>query len=239
MISTLQKLVGMHSHLTHAHQTDGNFNANLPINVEVVKQIDATRYRLKVGRKELTTKSTKGLREGENYWGDFSQAKGGILTLSHLYKQPLLFQQRAYFLDIALKEILIPSMFSINAFKALLIQTLSSDTLSKEAFSALSYMLLAVSKEVVHLPLLDSGKRTLLQFKADESGYSFYAAFENLGPIEGTITPSGIAIRALYEKSLYFLDKVFSNLDKIESVTLQRDIMPLFDATELSLDLKG
>jgi len=239
MISTLQKLAGMHSNLTHVYTSDVNFNANLPINVEVIKQIDAMRYRLRVGRKELTTKSHKGLREGETYWGDFSQAKGGVLTLSRLYQQPLLFQNPAYFLDIALHEILTPPTFSISTFKALLIETLSREILSKEAFSALSYMLLALSKEVVHLPLLDGGKRTLFQFKRFEQGYRFYVAFENLGPIEGTITPSGICLSALYEKSLYFLDKVFAKLDKMQSVTLRRDIAPLFDATQLSLDLKG
>ncbi len=239
MIQTLQKLAGIHTHLTQTHTNDVNFNANLPINVEVIKQLDAMRYRLKVGRKELSTKSHKALREGENYWGDFSQGKGGILTLSHLYKQPLLFQKHPYFLEIPLHEVLNPKTFSMQAFKTLLIHTLSSEALSKEAFNALSYMLLALNKEVIHLPLRDSGKRTLLQFKAQENGYRFYAAFENLGPIEGTITPSGIVLSALYEKSLYFLDKVFSKFDKIESITLRRDIAPLFDATELSLDLKG
>ncbi len=71
MISTLQRLAGIHQDVVQGSSSSINFNANLPINVEVLKQLDSSRYRLKLGRKELTTKSHKPLREGEMYWGNF------------------------------------------------------------------------------------------------------------------------------------------------------------------------
>ena len=239
MISTLQKLAGIGTNPLPSPHPAINFNSNLPINVEVLKKLDTLRYRLKIGRKELTTKSQKPLHEGEHYWGNFSGGEGGILTLSNLTRQPLLFQHLSYFLEIPLHDILQPATFSMVSFKSLLVQMLSSESLCKDAFNALSFMLLALNHDVVHLPLHQESKRTLLQFKAYEEGYRFYAAFENLGPIEGTITHNGISIAAQYDKSLYFLDKVVSKLDKIKSLTLQHTIQPLFDAKELSLDLKG
>lgn len=239
MISTLQKLVGMRTNIGQTQALAVNFNANLPVNVEVLKQIDASRYRLRVGRKELTTKSQKPLCEKETYWGNFSQAEGGILTLSHLWKQPRLFQNRAYFIDAPLEGLIDDAHFSLSALKKALLDELLAESIDKTLFTTFSYMLLALNKEVIHLPLLDEGRRTLFQCKPEENRLLVYIAFENLGPLQGIIVENRLHLEVMYEKSLYFLEKELLKLDMIATLCLTKEIYPLFDTNELSFDMKG
>jgi len=239
MISTLKRLAGIDSNIVDHSNTSINFNANLPINVTVLKQLDSARYRLKIGRKELTTKSQKPLREGEIYWGDFSQGQGGILTLSQLWKQPRLFQTKEHFLETGLEEIIREDAFSLLLFKEVLLGALLSKECSKLLFTTFSYMLLALTKGVVHLPFYNDNKRYLLQFIPQVDTCLFYCAFENLGPMHGKISHDCLEIVCMYEKSLFFLEKELSKLGMIATLGLQKEIFPLFDADELSLDLKG
>lgn len=239
MISTLQKLVGLDTSRPHIPQSTVNFNANLPINVEVLEQIDRVRYRLKIGRKELSTKSNKALVEKEVYWGDFSQGEAGILTLSHLFRQPHLFQDKTTFLEARIDEIINYENFSLSIFHKSLLEQLQNEHVSDSLFRAFSYMLLAIHKGVVHLPLWHEEKRCLLQFTYTSTLCTFYIALENMGPIEGTITSKGMQIYVMYDKSLFFLEKELPKLGMIASLGLKKEIFPLFDTRELMLDMKG
>ena len=242
MISTLKKLAGLDTNITDHHAAQVNFNANLPITIEVLKQLGIEHFQLKLGRKELTTRSQKHLKEGKKYWGNFFQGKGGILTISHLYPQPLLFQSESHFLPLSLENILTP-LFSTTKWKEFLVHHLSDPKTNKELFSALSIILLALNKNVVHLPLLNDGKKMLLQFLAQGDKVKFYIAFENLGPIQGILSLSDHSMEAslevAYEKSLYFLQKEAHKLDIITELSLTQEIQPLFDSNDLLLDLKG
>lgn len=240
MISTLHKLAGIGSDIGHTSSSSINFNANLPVSLEVLKQIDATRYRLKLGRKELTTKSSKNLKEGQKYWANFSEGKGGILTISNLWKQPQLFEEAAYFLPVSLEQLFESRSFSYSDFKAFLLKQLSDEQLSRELFKTYSYMLLALSKATIHLPLIYRGKKVMLQFqKQANASLIFYIAYEHLGPLCGIITPSGFEIATMYEKSLHYLQKENPKLGMITDLTLQKEIKPLFDVSDLVLDVKG
>lgn len=242
MISTLQKLAGIGNTITDGRASSINFNANLPITIEVLKKLSSDRFQLKIGRKELTTKSQKNLKEGKKYWGNFFEGKGGILTISHLFSQPSIFQSDANFLDIPFHNI-VSTNFSLASHKALLIHYLSDDEMTKELFPILSYMLLALSKSIVHLPLLSEGKKSLLQFSPEGKNIKFYIALENLGPIEGFITDEKGVLKAqidvMYEKSLYFLEKEFNKLGIITHLSHKKEIHPLYDFNDILLDLKG
>lgn len=240
MISTLRKLAGLGSDIGHTSSSSINFNANLPVSIEVMKQIDPTRYRLKLGRKELTTKSGKNLKEGQKYWANFSEKQGGILTISSLYKQPQLFEKDEYFLPLDYEHFFDSKTFSYNDFKAFLLKQLSDDTLSKTLFKTLSYMLLALSKATIHLPLSYDGKKVMLQFQvqADET-LLFYMALEHLGPLRGILSPTELHIATMYEKSFHYLQKESPKLGMITHITLQQEILPLFDLSDIVLDLKG
>jgi len=239
MISTLQKLAGIGSDIGHTSSSSVNFNANLPVSIEVIRQIDGGRYCLKVGRKELTTKSSKNLKEGEKYWANFSEGRGGILTISNLWKQPQLFEDDAYFLPITLNAFFKENSFSYNEFRAFLLKQLSSET-SKELFKLYAYMLLALSKAIIHLPFIHEGKKVMLQFqKSADASLLFYIAYEHLGPFYGVIRESNIEIVAMYEKSLFYLQKESSKLGMITHLRLQKEFKPLFDLGDVALDVKG
>jgi len=242
MISTLQRLAGIGTNIVDHSASAINFNANLPITIEVLKQLGHDRFKLKLGRKELTTKSQKNLKEGKKYWGNFFQGKGGILTISNLYPQPSLFQSDDNFLPLSLDTLLTPH-FSMENWKAFLIHHLSDENTHKELFSALSIMLLALSKGIVHLPLFIKEKKMLLQFAGAEKNITFYVAFENLGPIQGRLSLSNHDVKAYlevaYEKTLYFLQKEMHKLGIITELSLCNEIQPLFDSNDLLLDLKG
>lgn len=240
MISTLHKLAGISSDIGHTSSSSINFNANLPVSLEVLKQMDATRFRLKLGRKELTTKSSKNLKEGQKYWANFSEGRGGILTISNLWRQPQLFGDEAYFLPMSLEQLFELQSFSYSDFKAFLLKQLSDEHLNKELFKTYSYMLLALSKATIHLPLIYEGKKVMLQFqKQADASLMFYIAYEHLGPLRGIITPTEFEIATMYEKSLHYLQKENPKLGMITHFTLQKELKPLFDISDLVLDLKG
>ena len=239
MISTLQKLAGIGTDIGHTSSSGINFNANLPVTIEVLKQIDAVRYRLKIGRKELTTKSSKNLKEGEKYWANFAEGNGGILTISNLWKQPQLFATDAYFLPTSLEAFFESKPFSYTQFKTFLVQQLTMDK-SKEVFQMYAYMLLALSKAVIHLPLIHKGKKVMLQFqKQADASLKFYIAYEHLGPFSGFLGDAELHIAAMYEKSLYYLQKESPKLGMITHFSAQKEIKPLFDLNDVALDIKG
>ncbi|MBN1839990.1 MAG: hypothetical protein JW802_08120 [Campylobacterales bacterium] len=239
MISSLQKLVGIGSDIGRTSSSSVPFNAALPISIEVLKKIDPMRYRLKVGRKELTTKSHKTLKEGQTYWGNFFEGKGGVLTLSHLYPQPRLFQDEAYFLPLSLEDLFENENFSYTEFKTFLIKQLSDETLPKNSFQTYTSMLLALNKQVLHLPLLDKGKRVLLQIQMASSSLHFYIAFEHLGPLNGLIKADKLSLFCMYENTFFTLKKENNQMGIPMELTLGQEITPLFDSNDLVLDLKG
>ncbi|WP_263832761.1 hypothetical protein [Sulfurospirillum oryzae] len=240
MISTLHKLAGIGQDIGHTSSSSINFNANLPVTIEVLKQIDALRYRLKIGRKELTTKSNQNLKVGQKYWANFFESKGGILTISNLYRQPQLFENEAYFLPISIEQLFERKSFSFNDFKAFLLKQLSNEQLSKELFKIYGYMLLALSKATIHIPLIHQGKKVMVQFqKQTDETLLIYLAFEHLGPLWGILSQTELHISAMYEKSFHYLQKESAKLGIITHLTLQKEIKPLFDLSDMVLDLKG
>lgn len=240
MISTLQKLAGLGNDIGHTSSSSLTFNANLPVTIEVLRRIDAFRYQLRVGRKELTTKSQKQLIPGKRYWANFFEGKGNVLTISQLWPQPDFFNDASSFIRFS-KEILFEQhCFSYTAFKRHIFQTMSSPELSKEDFFHYSYMLLAFSKEVVHLPWYIDDKKILLQFSSTEEGnLHYYIAHENLGPLGGMITSNELQIDVMYEKSLVYLQKEHEKLGIITRLGLNKEIEPLFDTSNLTFDIKG
>ncbi len=240
MISTLQKLSGLSQDIGHTSSSSINFNANLPVSIEVLRKIDPLRYRLKIGRKELVTKSQKSLEEGQKYWANFSETKGGILTISHLWRQPELFVSETFFMPQSFESFIQKNGFSYDSFKAFLINHLAEPTTSKELFITYSYMLLALSKMIIHLPFLHEGKKLLVQFHQEATEkFLFYIALEHLGPMKGYILNNELFLEVMYDKSFAYLQKEQAKLGMITHLSLQKEIKPLFDKSDVMLDIKG
>lgn len=75
--------------------------------------------------------------------------------------------------------------------------------------------------------------------RACSSNAARTGAADSAGPLEGKLRNQELHLSAMYEKSLYFLDKELPKLDMIATLSLRKEVHPLFDTHELSLDLKG
>ncbi len=236
MMNTISKLSKLDSNANN--KAPMRFNGSLPITIEVLKTLDMDRYKLLLGTKEFTTKSKKKLEHKAKYWGSFGEGKAGIVTISNLVKKPDFLQRDEGFLDIELSEFLaqISQVSSpISTFKEWVIESLASDDTKKEKFLILSDMLLALKKNIIHLPLRHNEKTTLLQMKLEPNYIEFYCAFENLGPMRGVIGKKVFNLEVLYETTCYFLKK----LDIATHISITNPIEPLYSLDKLMLDLKG
>ena len=237
------------------------FNATLPVSIKIKEQTKPKEYLLDVGnKKELKTKSEVPLDVGKKYWGVLKEdPKTKSISLSHLLKQPIHLQssKKSTMPHMKLDEFksMMESEKPKETLKFTLINKLATTT-SKQEFLTLTNMLNAINENVFSMVLAQEQKETLFQFKkrkpkdkkeqeSDENAkIDFYAAFENLGPIEGVVEViDGIRKLSLYlyyENSLKFLQKELDNLD-IESFLYKKEgkISPLYEYGESLLDVKG
>lgn len=239
MISTLSKFTKIND---NANKMPTRFNSSLPINIEVLNSMSMNRYKLLIGRKEHTTKSQKNLKVGSKYWGSFGETKDNVIAISNLYLKPSFLQDEENFLNIECTEFL--KQFEeqekpLETFKIWILNNLADIDINKKRFQIHTNMLLALKKNIIHLPLVHNGKITLLQFSYNHSDPDFYCTFENLGPIKGRIYKNILDLEVLFEKTYYFLTKEIEKFDIVANISINKQINPLYETDELILDLKG
>ena len=225
------------------------FNAALPISVDVLAKIGYNRYRLKVGHKEMTTRSQKPLQEKKRYWGNFSESKEGILTISNLREKPSLLQYHDKYLHVDSLDFL--ELFTLSsspytAFKEWLLNELSLCTVPKD-FELLSSMLLALHEGIVHLPLFVYNRPLLIQWKEsnnktlNESWIDFYLAFDNMGPVRGNIDllAKTLKMSLLFEKTAALFLAHQENAPLAFQLDVKESLSPLWKGDDALLDIKG
>ncbi|MCK9257302.1 MAG: hypothetical protein M0P02_04425 [Sulfurospirillaceae bacterium] len=223
------------------------YNASLPISIDVLERIGYQRYKLKVGHKQMSTRSMKYLEKGEKYWGNFSETKGGILTINNLKKKPAIMQDSENFLNIDslqfLDELLNSNEFALE-FKKFLLHALKNCNDNKDFFT-LTSMLLALHAGIIHLPLLIDDKIFLLQWRENQSLndglLDFYFAYENLGAIEGRVDfkKEKIFLRTLFTRTADFLNRFKSDAPFSFEAIPVNEIYPLWEGTDELLNIKG
>lgn len=244
MINRFRKVVNISQRLNNSNVS---FNTNLPMSITVLEKLHNDKYKLLLGRKELTAKSKNKLNINKKYWGILKENNENILHISNLIQKPEIFNSNLEFIDIDdlfFFQILKEDEHPIHKIKQNAIEKMASDETTKEQFLTLGHILLAQSKGVFHFPMILNNKKVLLQFTAkDAISSKFYFAFENLGPIDGTITVQKdhtiVNLGAMFEKSYQLLKREFSNSVDDINITLKNDILPLFDYSEVLLDMKG
>ncbi len=223
------------------------FNNNLPISITVLEETYNQKYKLLLGNKEITARSKKKLVVGYEYWGDLNSTSGGILSISDLIIKPKIFNSNLAFMGIQ-KDIFYKTLTSqknpLKEIKKSMINKMSNEQTSKEEFLTLGYMLLALEKNIFHMPSLIDNKKILIQFRENsDKTIEFYLAFENLGAIKGIIMPcekyDDIDISVMFEKSYYFIKESMKMEDARVTFSINKDIEPLFNSSEILLDIKG
>jgi len=205
-----------------------------------------------------STKSTLELEVGKQYWAVMKEeGKSKVPSLSKLLqKPPLLHDKKALLPNFNLSELnaLLSSEKPKEMMKLSLLEKMTQAT-SKHEFMSQANILQALNENVFTFVMAQSGKETLFQLKKrrskdrkdenqEDSKIDFYAAFENLGPIEGVIEVIDgvrkLSLYLYYENSLKFLQKELQSLD-LEGFLYKKEgkITPLYEYGESLLDVKG
>jgi len=223
------------------------FNNNLPITITVLEEMPYQQYKLLLGNRKLTAKSKKKLKLKSKYWGDLNKTKEGSISITNMIAKPNIFNFDTAFMDIE-KESFLQSLMTLEnplqEIKKSVIRKMSDSNITKEEFLTLSYTLLAYEKNIFHLPASIENKKILIQFQINiEKNIEFYLAFENLGPIKGIITSykdkATIDISVMFKKSYKYIKKALKDLDININFSINADIKPLFNSSQLLLDIKG
>lgn len=254
MISQIAKIANIETLL--ANLKTKRFNSVLPITIDVLEKGDKNQYTLKIGNKELQTKSAMTLDVGSKYWGVMKEEANNAPTLSQLLKKPKLLQmQRKNFLpelnSAKLQELITKENPKVE-LKALLLERLSQ-SVSKNEFMTLTNMIAALNENVFTMVLKEGNQSTMFQFKKrkksnpdskEDAKIDFYAAFEHLGPVEGVVSVIGgerkVSLSLFYEESLEFLKNELDSLD-LEGLLYKKDknIEPIYELSASLLDTRG
>ncbi|MDX1809902.1 MAG: hypothetical protein R3331_10210 [Sulfurospirillaceae bacterium] len=244
MINQVSKIINTSQRFDSSNIT---FNTNLPMSITVLEKLYTNQYKLLLGRKELMAKSKNKLNVKKKYWGILKENKENILHISNLIQKPEIFNTDMEFLDIESKfffKLLTEDKNPIKTIKKKIIDKMADTATTKEQFLTLSQILLAQSEGIFHFPVIIEDRKVLLQFNIhNDSSTYFYLALENLGPISGKMTLDNniptLELGVLFEKSYDLLKKELENNTINTYISLKSEILPLFDSSEVLLDMKG
>ena len=203
------------------------FNTQIPLKIEVKKEINPITYLIKLGNKEIETKSFIPLKVGNRYLANVIEKKGKI-TIQNLKPYPKL-------LELLEK---LPLKKETEFTKEKILEHLSNAK-TKEEFSFYANILLAFQKGIRHIFINEKNNKAIMQFKYEKNLITFYAAFKFLGELKGKITPNKVTIYTQFENVKNLL---LDNSDKIEKkveVFLEKKITPIFEFKNSLIDIKA
>ncbi len=252
MIRGLTPLHDAHRILARLSAIEVNALLQLGIRVET-SEGDGT-YLIRLGRHTLPTKSDLPLLPGREYWVDLERTGEGPIRLLRPLLKPKILQEEGF---VPFRTDLLAQLSEekspIDGFRERLVQMMAA-TQSREQFQTLSQLLLSLHHGVVTLPILAEGRRTLLQMRKGgknetlkQKSVEFYAAFNNLGPVEGAIAWHGelslLKLEVYYPKTLHLLEGLKEELTGFSQITVVRSpepIRPFWESeTDGLLDIRG
>jgi hypothetical protein len=201
------------------------FNATLPVKIEVKKEINPIRYLIKLGNREIETKSNLPLIVGKKYFAQIKEYKSSI-QISNLKPYPEILEILE---KIPFKEKLIK--FS----KEEILHHLANSN-SKTEFIFFTNLLLAFNEKIRHL-IINEKKKALMQYKYSKNRVKFYAVFTHLGEIEGEITSNSLTIHSPYKATLRLIEQYKDELN-LNVFLKQTEVKQLFYFSENLLNLK-
>ncbi|MCI5968511.1 hypothetical protein [Helicobacter sp.] len=251
MIKQLHQLAQVQNTLQNSAKTT-QFNATLPIKLEVMEKLQGIRYMLKVGNTAMKTKSLKELQIGGKYWAMMGRTSTGSITLSNLIKQPNLLKDSNIPLKLnekTLEQFLKNSENPFDVMKGFLTERLANAE-SKWEFAFLSHMLMSLRHKVLTLPLrYDDSKDGFMQLKKkrikEQECLEFYSVFSNLGATWGLLWDFKEGVRldisVMYESVANLLRRNLDTLAFIQKthINVNSNIVPLYEFSDSLLDLEG
>jgi len=202
------------------------FNSTLPVKIEVKKELNPITYLIKLGNKEVETKSFVPLKVGAKYMAQIKELKSNI-QITNLREFPKILE--------TLEKVTIKTVDSQNKDEVIkhLLQTQN-----KNDFLFLTNVLIALQKKIYHL-VINEKRKGLLQYKYKKNRLKFYACFSHLGEIEGEIYLHTLTIYSPYEATISLINAHKEELKDFEVITIKKDVKPLYEFTNTLLDLKA
>lgn len=252
MIKQLSQLAQVQNTMQNSAKTT-QFNATLPIKLEVMEKLQGIRYMLKVGNTAMETKSLKELQVGGRYWAMMGRSSAGGITLSNLIKQPNLLKDSNVPLKLnekTLSQFLQNSENPLDVMKGFLTDRLANAE-SKWEFAFLSHMLMSLKHKVLTIPLHydDESKNGFMQLRKkrvkEETCLEFYSVFSNLGATWGLLWDFKEGVRldisVMYESVARLLHNNLDSLAFIKEahININSNITPLYDFSDSLLDIEG
>jgi hypothetical protein len=231
-------------------QSVNEFNNSLPVEVEVLEQIDYIRYLLKLGRKELTTKSYKQLDIGYKYLAQLSNTADGTISLSNMKKYPDLIQSDLYIkVEFEILKSILLNPRPISFFKKSIIDGLRQ-TNSKDEFNFLVKLLLSLEQKILTIPFVLANRSNIFQVKHEylnNNDYiiDFYITFNTLGELSGTLEYLNreflLTINTMFKsvKIVFEQNSLYLKNFKYIKINLVEQVKPLYQLDENLINLEG
>ncbi len=202
------------------------FNTSLPVKIEVKEKLNDIKYLVRLGKKEVVTKSFMHLKKGKY----FAMVKeiGNTIKISDLRPLPKI----AVLLDkIKFKE------NSELITKEHILHHLSNAE-NKEEFLFFTNILIAMQQKKIYHLIINEKKKAILQYKYSKNRLKFYAVFNNLGEIEGEIYNNNLDIYSPYKNTIELIKK-YSHLIDLNINIFLKDVKPLYEFNNSLLNLKA
>jgi len=230
------------------------FNAKLPMGLEVIKKNSTNSYELKLGNLVVTSKSQNELDVGKKYWAEVSKSSVGSIVISNLTKKPQFLQQKLpFFVDVEIfKKLITEEKEPTNIYKQLIAENMANSK-TKEDFLFNGNILFGLNQNVFTIPIQLEHNKAIIQYKKrkkeqkenEQTQIDFYGAFNNLGQIDGEIflTSDKLSLNlgVEYQNSLKMLEQELEDLTIFDEVNiyLKKNIKELFEFKNSLLDIKG
>jgi hypothetical protein len=201
------------------------FNASLPVKIEVKKEINPIRFLIQLGNREIETKSYIPLQVGKKYLAQIKEGKYSI-HISNLKEYPKILDtlKKINFT----KEILTPD-------KKETMQHLANAN-NKNEFIFWMNILIAFNQKIYHL-IINGKKKAIMQLKYKKNTVKFYAVFEHLGEIEGILYQKSLKLFCEFDSTISLINLYKNELPFIVEVN-KKEIDSLYEFSENLINLK-
>jgi len=203
------------------------FNATLPVKIEVKKEINPIRYLIKLGNREVETKSSFPLTVGKKYFAEIKEIKSK-LQISNLKEIPDILEMLS---KISFKN----KEKTINFTKHEILNHLANSQ-NKLEFIFFTNMLLSFEQNIRHL-IINEQKKALIQYKYTKKSVKFYAVYNHLGEVEGEITQNSLTLYSPYTATLQLI-QIYKDELELDVFLYKKEPKPLFNFSENLLNLK-
>jgi hypothetical protein len=202
------------------------FNASLPIKIEVKKEINPIRFLIQLGNREIETKSYIPLKVGNKYLAQIKENKYSI-QIKNLKDYPKILDtlKKINFT----KELLTPDKKEIMHHLA--------NSNNKTEFIFWMNILIAMHQKIYHL-IINDKKKALMQLKYKKNTLKFYAVFEHLGEIEGILFNDNLKLFCEFNSTISLINLYKNELPFIVEVN-KKEIDSLYEFSENLINLKA